>query len=221
MKFQCYFVAFLLVCSASVFAEDKTTSGKEKSEWINLLAEKGLKNWKRIPLAPDTKLRAKNPWKRKRNVLICDGVDVKEMLLYKTKFKDGIYHLEWRFRKVKGMPEYNSGAYVRTQDGQNWYQVQLAHVKKRPMLGDIFWVKIVENKPQFVVIEGTGAKQARPPGQWNTYEITTKGKTIEVRVNGVKTCTWKDCPVEEGYVGLQSEFYYLEFRNLKFKPIKE
>ena len=66
---------------------------------------------------------------------------------------------------------------------------------------------------------GQGHKLARPPGEWNTYEITCKGKTITVQVNGAVATTWDDCRVPRGHVGLQAEFFVIAFRNLKFKEL--
>ena len=38
-------------------------------------------------------------------------------------------------------------------------------------------------------------------------------------LNGAVTAEWSECPLEKGHIGLQAEFYDLEFRNLKFKPL--
>ena len=34
------------------------------------------------------------------------------------------------------------------------------------------------------------------------------------------TTTWNECQVPTGHVGLQAEYYYIEFKNLKFKGLK-
>ena len=61
--------------------------------------------------------------------------------------------------------------------------------------------------------------RAKPVGEWNVYEITCKGKKISVWVNGAVTVTWDACQAPKGHLGLQVEFFDLEFRNLKFKPL--
>ncbi len=190
--------------------------------WIDLMPVADLKGWKRVPIPPDKKLAAKNPWKLADDgkTLICDGVGVKEMLLYDREWKDGVFHVEWRFKKVAGEPEYNSGVYVRTAaDASVWVQAQVAHTKKPPHLGDLFADLLADGKTTRVVVEGSGLKHARPPGEWNTYDVTCKGKTITVSVNGKDATTWNDCPILTGRVGLQAEFFYIEFKNLKFKAL--
>ena len=64
-----------------------------------------------------------------------------------------------------------------------------------------------------------GYQLAKPPGEWNTYEITCNGKSITVRVNDSAATTWDDCQLPRGHVGLQAEYFVIDFRNLKFKEL--
>jgi hypothetical protein len=204
-------------------AAGKSALEADPKGWEDLFNGKDLSGWRRVPLAPDVKLNAKDPWSvdRENKLLVCDGVGVKEMLLRDGERSDGILHLEWRFRKVVGKADYNSGAYVRSaNDGKVWVQAQIAHLDKRPFVGDLFADLPADGQVKRVVIEGDGTKRVRPPGEWNTYEITCKGKTLSVWLNGAVVTTWPDCPLPKGYVGVQSEFYFIEFRNLKWKALK-
>lgn len=206
----------LLVCLTS-------SASAQDGEWQDLFPGKNLAGWKRVPIAPDAKLNEKNAWSVdvQNKVLLCDGVGVKEMLLFDKEFGDGVFYVEWRFRKVEDDPIYNSGIYVRSKsDGLTWHQVQVAHTKKPPYMGDIFRIPDVTKPVPEVVAIGDGPKHVKAPGEWNTYEITCKGKTISVAINGNKTCTWNDCPVPRGHVGMQAEFFFIEFKNLKFKETK-
>lgn len=191
--------------------------------WTDLMPGKDLSGWTRLPIPPDIELSAKNPWSvdAERNVLKCDGVGVKEMFLQSQPRTDGIFHVEWRFPKVEDVPDYNSGVYVRTAaDGKFWHQVQVAYQQSRPVLGDIFYPTLVDGQPKLAIIEGKGRERGKPVGEWNTYEITCKGKTVSVWINGAVTVTWKNCKVPAGHLGLQAELWNIEFRNLKFKPLK-
>jgi hypothetical protein len=205
-------------------AEGKSGLEADPSGWVDLLPGKDLQGWKRAPILPDKTLNAKNPWSvdAAQRLLICDGVGVKEMLLEEKERGDGIFHVEWRFRPVPGKdPAYNSGVYVRTfMDGTIWHQAQVAHVDKPPHLGDLFGDTRSDGQIKRAVIEGKGYQLGKKPGEWNTYEVTCKGKTITVWVNGAVATTWTDCQVPRGHAGLQAEFYFIEFRNLKFKDTK-
>ena len=210
-----------LTAAVTPSADDSAKSALERDPegWLDLMPGKDLAGWKRVVLPPDTKLNEKNPWKVEDGLLLCDGVGVKEMLLFEREFSDGVLHVEWRFRKAEGMPEYNGGVYVRSAaDGKSWWQVQVAHVKMPPHVGDIFGDAVVNGEVERVVIRGKGESRARPPGEWNTYEIVADGKKLSVWCNGATVCMWDACPAEKGHVGLQAEFAFIEFRNLKFKP---
>ena len=78
---------------------------------------------------------------------------------------------------------------------------------------------LVKGRLQRMQIPGHGHKRVKPVGEWNTCEIIGKGKTIQVWLNGAVVTTWDDCQVPVGHVGLQAEYYCIEFRNLKFKPM--
>jgi hypothetical protein len=92
---------------------------------------------------------------------------------------------------------------------------------KPPHYADLFGETLVMGKPAKFLVQGRGAKLVNPPGEWNVYDITCKGKTIAVAVNGTVATTWDDCQVGSGHVGMQAEFFYVEFKNLKFKALKE
>lgn len=200
-------------------------AGRESADaggWVDLMPGKDLRGWKRVPIAPDTKLNAKNPWSvdEANKLLVCDGVGVKEMLLNDAERADGVFHVEWRFRKVADRRDYNAGVYVRTSgDGKVWHQAQVAHVDRRPTLGDLFGETLVNGEPKKFTVEGVGEKLAHPPGEWNTYDVTCKGPEITVAINGKPATTWKDCQVPKGHVGLQAEYFFIEFSNLRWRTI--
>src|SRR5579871_247003 len=83
-------------------AESKSALETDPKGWVDLLPGKDLKGWKRVPIPPDEKLVAKDAWSVdvEGKLLICDGVGVKEMLLQDQERGDGVFHVEWRFKKT-------------------------------------------------------------------------------------------------------------------------
>ena len=77
-----------------------------------------------------------------------------------------------------------------------------------------------DGKPKFFTL-ATEVKDTRvkPAGEWNTLEMTARGKTVTLWVNGAVTCQFRDCGLEKGRVGLEGEGYRIEFRNLKVKEL--
>ncbi len=210
-------VLLIVLPSASLLSQERSQLEIDSTGWLDLMPNSDLKKWKRVGL--ELGLAAKNPWSTEQGILVCRGEGAKEMFLYDQLFDDGVFHLEWRFRKLEGKQDYNSGAYVRSLDGAVWHQVQIAHLEKPPLVGDIFGDMPVAGKTQRVVVEGKGSQHINAPGQWNTFEITAVGKEIRVWINGHTTLTWNDCAVSKGFVGLQAEFFTIEFRSVKFKPL--
>ena len=52
-------------------------------------------------------------------------------------------------------------------------------------------------------------------------EITARGETITLWVNGAIRCRFEACGAERGRVGVEGEGYRIEFRNLKVKELDE
>lgn len=219
-------VAFVPCLAGPALAGDgkpsKSAFESDPDGWKDILPDKEFSKWTRVHLPPDTKPSERNPWSlaKEGGILVCDGIGIKEMLLFKEAQRDGVFHVEWRFKK-SDKDGYNSGVYVRTHPrGAFWHQVQVAHQKKAPDVGDLFGETPVGGKVEKFLVPGTGTRHANPVGAWNTYEITCRGKTVTVWLNGFVVTTWKDCAVPEGHVGLQCEYFYIEFRNLKFKDLR-
>jgi len=50
-------------------------------------------------------------------------------------------------------------------------------------------------------------------------EPKTEGKQVTLRVNGAVVNQWNDCEVPGGHIGLESEGYLIEFRNILLKRL--
>ena len=50
-----------------------------------------------------------------------------------------------------------------------------------------------------------------------TLTLEQRESTLEALAAEIKVC--QKCPLAKGHVGLQAEFFVIEFRNLKFKPL--
>jgi hypothetical protein len=221
-----FLVLVLLLAPAPLFAggsdqkETKSALEADGAGWLDLLKDADLKAWKRVPIGG--KLNKRDPWTidaaEKDKILVCDGVGLHEMLLYDKEFADGILHVEWRFKKIEGKKGYNSGVYVRNSaDGAIWHQAQVGAKN----IGYIFGTTLVDGKK--TGISGTrlkGPQRGLDAGEWNTYEITCKGPLMTLWVNGWTTFEWQKCEVARGYLGLEAEGFFIEFKNIKFKETK-
>lgn len=203
-----------LVAVAADLKETKSALESDPAGWTDLFG-KGLEGWKRVAIPAGSKLSDEDPWKydAATGVLTCDGVGVHEMLLHQKEQGDGIFHVEWRFQKAE-KTGYNSGVYVRNAaDGSIWHQAQVGSKN----VGYLFGNTLVEGKPTRIRADDKAPQRGREAGEWNTFEITCKGKTISLWVNGAVTTVWSSCEITRGLLGLEAEGYVIEFRNAKFK----
>jgi hypothetical protein len=218
MRRLCVLFVVLVACTQAAAEEQKSALEADPKGWVDLL-DGGLKNWRRVPIPPKGKLKEKSPWSVSKDgkTLTCDGVGYHEMLLFDREIADGVLHVEWRFVAVKDRKGYNSGVYVRnSKDGAVWHQAQVG-----ADVGYLFGTTLVDGKPARVPANKLSGKQrAKPIGEWNTFEITAKGKNVTLWVNGAVTAEWKSCEVPRGYLGLEAEGYLIEFRNVKLKETK-
>jgi hypothetical protein len=145
--------------------------------------------------------------------LTCDGKGGHEWVRYDRAMGNAVFHVEWRFEPVEGTDRYNSGVLARTvSDLSAWHQAQVG-LKG----GFLFGVTPVGAAVKRVTQE-PAAVRVRPAGEWNTYEVVTRGRTLALWVNGAFTSeSAVDGP--RGHFGLEAEGFQIEFRNLKVKPL--
>jgi hypothetical protein len=218
-------IAFLLVLAPALSRADEPSPSALKQSpagWTDLLAKAGpnLEGWTRVPLATKGKLdplSAPSQWSidSASGFLVCSGKGGHEFLRWDQEMGDLVFHVEWRFTPIAGGKGYNSGIYVRnSDDGKVWHQAQTGDGR-----GFLFADTLVGGEIQRVnLAKQVTDSRVKPAGEWNTYEVTCKGKDISLWVNGAVISTWHDCAVPKGYVGLEAEGYRIEFRNVKVKP---
>lgn len=217
----------VIVCFGSLGSQaadslpSKSALETDPKGWVDIMPPADLKGWSRVPVPPKGKLgRAQWHVDTDRKVLICDGDGGHDMLLWKKALGDAIFHFEFRYTKIEGRKGYNSGAYVRNSpDGAIWHQAQFGDAGG----GYLFGVTpTAGGKPKFFTLRGKVKNgRVKPAGEWNTMEMTARGKTLTLWVNGAVTCRFDNCGMPRGHVGLEGEGYRVEFRNLKVKGLSE
>jgi hypothetical protein len=195
--------------------------------WVDIMPGPGLAGWSRIaPVSTRGVAAHVDPafalWvvDRKRGILDCRGHlpargGSHEMLSYDQEVGDFIFHVEWRFTdpERKG---WNAGVYARSRgDGTVWHQAQVGGVNAGYWFGDTLDEHGAIVRRQ---VEAVG-KRVKPPGEWNVYEITGRGDTLTLWVNGAVVAVWPGLRILRGHVGLEAELHHIEFRNLQLKRL--
>jgi hypothetical protein len=102
----------------------------------------------------------------------------------KKEYSDYHLHVEWRYPENPT----NSGIFLHTTGPDIW---TVNHFQGQ--------------------LNESNEKQA---GEWNSYDISCKGSTIELRVNGLLQNVAANCSQSFGNIGLQAEGSKIQFRNL-------
>jgi len=212
-------VAFAL---AAINAAEPTPGALESDPngWVEILPNAALEGWYRVPVPPTGKL-GRQQWHvdAAQKLLMCDGDGGHDMLLQDKEYRDALFHFEFRYTRLEGKTGYNSGAYIRnSKDGAIWHQAQFGDAKDGYLFGETLGPD--GKKKFFSLKKEVKDGRVKPAGEWNTMELTARGHTITLWVNGAVTCSFDRCGADTGYLGVEAENYRIEFRNLKVKELK-
>jgi len=200
-------------------AEGKSALEADPQGWVDILPPADLKGWYRVPVPPTGKL-GRDQWHvdGDKKLLICDGDGGHDMLLLDREIGDAIFHLQFCYTKIEGKKGYNSGAYVRnSKDGGIWHQAQFGDAKDGYLFGQ---TQAAEGRKQsFNLSKQVKDMRVKPAGEWNTLEVTARGKVLTLWVNGAVTCQFDNCGLDKGYLGVEGENYRIEFRGMKLKEL--
>lgn len=220
----------LLALIATVARAEPSMLDKQPRGWLDIMPGPGLAGWSRLaPISTrnvisvvhrDLAIWAPNP---KTGVLDCrahlapagESNGSHEMLRYDQEVGDFIFHVEWRFTDPtrKG---WNAGIYARVRELTVWHQAQVGNASGGYWFGDTPEQSGKIVRQQFEARE----QRVKPVGQWNSYELTGRGDTLTLWVNGAVVSTWPGVRVLRGHVGLEAERHHIEFRNLKLKILR-
>jgi hypothetical protein len=180
---------------------------------VNLFPADAEAQWTRIAIPPTNPVSAIAQWHinvAKRSIL-CDGNGGHDMLRFNKELGNFTFRVKWRFTPVASSPKYNSGIFFRNDaEGNIWHQAQTT-----PGGGYLFGVTPVDGKPKsFNESKKMTENRIKPAGKWNIYDIRCVGDTCTLAVNGAQVST-AHVGLAKGYIGLESEGYKIEFKDLK------
>ncbi len=190
-------VSCLLNAATVSLAAEKAAEG-----FVSLFDGKTLKGWH---LVNDAKFVAED------GVLKLNGGG--GWLRSDKEYADFILRLELRFMK----PKQDGGVFLRSgKAGKDWpsrkYEVQS---ENSPRMAKIFGA---ENDLNVELVQ----KVLKPVGEWNEYDIKIVGPNIEVRLNGDLVSTSDGAnALTRGYLGLQGESGFHEYRNLRIRDLSK
>ena len=200
----------LLLFGFAAFSTSHQASGQTGAGWVTLFDGKNLDNWDQIGDAN---------WKLADGVVVADKGN--GFLVSKNSYTDFQLRAEFWIDDVA-----NSGIFIRCTDpkkvgSKTAYEVNIWDARPVQEYGTGAIVNLAKVDPM-----------PKAAGKWNVYEITAKGSTFTVTLNGQKTVDGaQDAKFAGGRIALQhglglkdangvaSDKGVVKFRKVEIKPL--
>jgi hypothetical protein len=197
--------AIMLIVTGCTGQSDKIFNGKNLSNW-NFIIETDS-----IP--PEEVFSVKD------HSIFITGKPIGYMYT-KRKYSDFTLETEWRWLGEAG----NSGIFLLIESPDNPFPRAIECQLKAGNAGDFVLLNHsqlaeyalpegVTERPKFPVIPKKNNSNEKPVGEWNKAKIVIKEGHISVYINDLLQNEGTS-PVTEGHIGLQSEGYGVQFRNV-------
>lgn len=220
--------SILLGCVGLLSAGCATTSDSAPPPGTQLFNGKNLDGWSHF--LDDPNVTMADVWRVEDGLLICRGEPMGYLCTNET-FTNFRLLVEWRW--APGQEPGNSGVLMRITGepqalprcfeaqlqsgnaGDLWAFQGFALSKDNPR----FRTVVHEELGRFVGVERLDTNE-KPPGEWNTYDISVAGPDVVVTINGKKLNEATGLDVVAGKIGLQSEGGEIHFRRVELTPIE-
>lgn len=140
----------------------------------------------------------------------------------KGSYKNYVLRFDWRYERPDGLASDaaflgNSGLLLHIKEHKVWpesIEVQLLSADA----GNTFAIPPAKFRGR--TDSAAQRKAVRPVGQWNALEVTCKGGTVVVVLNGVEVARGTNATPDHGPIGWQSEGTPIRFRKLMIKALE-
>ncbi|MCC6588683.1 MAG: DUF1080 domain-containing protein [Bryobacterales bacterium] len=189
----------LLLVAGGLWAQSANTLTPKEVEdgWVLLFDGETLFGWK--PVGP-------SKWDVKDGAIVTEPSG-QGWLRSGSQFADYILKLEFRAEEKA-----NSGLFLRSategQPHETGYEVQIWNVNPN-----------AKYRTGSLVNHVSAKKAAFKGAEWNSYEIQVNGDKWNVKLNGKSILKATEGKSKVGHIGLQSNGFKMEFRNIKLKPL--
>jgi len=184
--------------------------------FVSLMPKKDVTEFWTIEITPP------ETWRVEGNEIVCAGKP-NGFLRSKRSYKDYILKAEWRFKKDGWVPRPedegwpNAGFFINAGPIVTGWPTSIEVQGHFGEAGSVFGVrggKVSGAK------RGPIVKNRIPFGDWDKYEITSKGGKVTVVLNGELVNEGYDIYPAEGNICLQSEGWEVRYRSVAIKELK-
>jgi hypothetical protein len=192
---------------------------------IKLFNGKDFTGWRKF-VDPKSKADPDKIWTIKDGLIVCEG-SVNGYLITDKEYENYVLRVQWRWGD-KITRNRNSGVFIHVVGPDKIWPKAIEAQLFADHAGDIWLVdgfKLQVDKarqdpktPRHFLHLKDGVE--KPIGEWNQYEITCKGDSVKLVVNGQLENEGTLSEYTKGKILLQSEGAEIHFRNVELTPIK-
>ena len=211
----------LFALTAIVALAVMSTGCAQKTQLFN---GKDFTGWKLH--VDDENVDVKDVWSFKDGVVQCEGKPNGYMRTTET-YSNYKLHVEWRW---PAQPT-NSGVFLHASGKDKVWPRCIEAQLKAGSAGDFVLIghtgvtiggkEYQDDNKMFISVPKKLDSTENEPGEWNEYDITCKGDTITVLVNGQLQNVAVKATDTEGWICLQSEGASIQFRNIYLEDLNE
>jgi hypothetical protein len=201
-------------------------AGEKGNGWVKLFNGKDLSGWS-VFLDPRKQADPAKVFTVKDGTIVCTGVPYGYLITDK-EYENYELKVQWRWGtgQAKGR---NSGVFVHVVGPNKIWPKAVEAQLMADHAGD-FW--LVDGFKLTVDPKRQDKKTSRhflrmkdnvekPVGEWNQYEITCKGDTIRLVINGQLVNEGTQAELQRGKILLQSEGAEIHFRDVMLKHLSK
>jgi hypothetical protein len=217
--------AGMLVAVTALLALPPETESETDNGWIKLFNGKDLSGWT-VFLDPKKEADPSKVFTVQDGILICEGAPFGYLITDKL-YENYVLKVQWRWgKKVHGRGR-NSGVFVHVAGPNKIWPKAVEAQLMADHAGD-FW--LVDNFKLKVDAKRQDPKIDRhyyrmkdqvekAVGEWNQYEITCKGDSIRLVINGQLVNEGTEAELARGKILLQSEGAEIHFKDVVLKQL--
>jgi hypothetical protein len=193
--------------------------------WMPLFNGKDFTGWRKF-VDPKSQADPEKIWTVRDGMIVCEG-SVNGYLITNKDYGDYALRVQWRWGD-KVTRSRNSGVFVHVSGPDKIWPKGVEAQLLTDHAGDIWLVDGFKlqvdparrdpKTPRHFL--RTKDKVEKPIGEWNQYEITCKGDTIKLVINGQAVNEGSQAEASKGKILLQSEGAEIFFRNVELKPLR-
>lgn len=189
----------------------------EKPESIELFNGKNLKHW--IPYLQSASQDSRQEFQVRDGVIHLSGQF--GYLRSEEEYENYQLHVEWRWPDTTS----NSGIFLHLAPTfkiwpENFEcQLQAGNAGDVYVSGELTCHQYTGEEGQERILPKQKASNEKPCKEWNQADILCTGDTITIYINGELQNQITGLSRTKGFIGLQSEGYPVEFRNIVLTPI--